>query len=192
MARKQQKDPKVKIIDAALSLAAERGWDRVTLADIAVAAKLSLAALHEHFEDKNDILAGLGRVIDRRVLEAIGTLDDSVSPRDRLFEILMERFDVLSEYRTGLVPILNSFQCDPKQFVINLPHLCKSMNWMLELAGLNTNGIAGSLRLVGMTGLYIRSLQVWLKDESPDMGKTMAALDRDLGRIESLAKSIGL
>lgn len=193
MAKRQQKDTKVKIIEAALNLAAERGWAHVTLADIATRAnKLSLAALHEHFEDKADILAGFSRMVDNRVLVGLGEADPAASPRDRLFDILMERFDILNEYRPGLVSVLDSFKSDPKQLVIGLPHVCKSMSWMLEAAGMDTLGLRGAARLAGLSGIYIKNLRVWAGDESADLAKTMAALDKDLGRAEGLANSIGL
>jgi ubiquinone biosynthesis protein COQ9 len=192
MAKRQQKDPKVKIIETALELAVEKGWANVSLADIAKACKLSLAALRGHFDDKSDIIAGLERIIDKKVLETIGEPDVESSPRDRLFDILMERFDVLNEYRPGLVSVLESFKSDPKQLVIGMPHLCKSMSWMLEAAGMDTLGVYGALRLTGLSAIYIKTLRVWVGDESPDLGKTMAALDKDLGRAETLANSIGL
>ena len=192
MAKRQQKDPKVKIIETALNLAAKKGWAYITLADIAKASKLSLAALHEHFEDKSDILAGFSRMVDGRVLAGLGEGDSAASPRDRLFDILMERFEVLNEYRSGLVSVLDSFKSDPKQFVIGLPHVCKSMSWMLEAAGMDTLGLRGAARLAGLSGIYIKNLRVWAGDVSPDLGKTMAALDKDLSRAESLANSIGL
>jgi AcrR family transcriptional regulator len=192
MAKRQQKDTKVKIIEAALDLAAQKGWANVSLADIARGNKLSLADLHEHFGDKADILAGFSRMVDARVLEGLGEIDSEALPRDRLFDILMERFDILNEYRPGLVSVLDSFKLDPKQFIIGLPHLCKSMSWMLEAAGMDTLGLRGAARLAGLSGLYIKNLRVWAGDESPDMGKTMAALDKDLRRAESLANSFGL
>ena len=64
-------DIKAAVIAAALTQAEQLGWAHVTLKDIAEGAKVSLADLHDHFEDKFDILAGiertedLGRTIDR-------------------------------------------------------------------------------------------------------------------------------
>lgn len=183
---------KTAIIHSALQQAAELGWVHVTLKDIADGAKVSLADMHDHFEDKFDILAGLGRMIDRKTLEGLSKSVHEESERDRLFDILMDRFEALNEHRAGIVSIVKSFKMDPKQAIISLPHLCRSMCWMLESAGISTFGIKGALKVAGLSGLYLKTLRVWADDESPDLSKTMAALDNDLGRIEGWAGSLGL
>jgi AcrR family transcriptional regulator len=191
MSQKQQKNIKEKIVEAALKLAAEKGWDKTSLADIAKAAKISLPKLHEEFDDKADILNALGRMIDKKVLERVGKTDPDTPPKERLFDVLMERYDVLQEYRTGIVAILDSFLPDPKQGFTSLPHLCRSMTWMLEATGFETAGIPGALRVAGLTGIHIKSLWVWKGDDSEDLSKTMAALDKDLNRAEQLANMLG-
>lgn len=190
--KSEKQDVRPKIIESALALAAERGWDIVTLRDIAGHCGISLAEMFSHFEDKDDILVAFGKMMDRRVLEGAGKVDDEASARDRLFDILMDRYDILNEYRVGLVAVLESFKCDPKQAVISMPHLCKSMNWMLEAAGVKTNGIRGAVKVAGLTGVYLKVLSVWAEDESPDLSKTMAALDKALGRAEKIATNFGL
>lgn len=182
---------KVVVVEAALKLAVDLGWGRVTLQDVAEETGYSLGQLFEEFDDKTDILVALGRMIDRRVLDGISP-DPSLSARDQLFDIMMDRFDVLNDFREGLTAILDSFRYDPKQAVISMPHLCRSMTWMLEAAGIETGGIKGAIKVTGLTGLYLKVLRAWKSDESPDLSKTMAALDKDLGRVESLAHTIGL
>lgn len=176
-------------INAALTLTAERGWDNIGLSDIAEAGSLSLSDLYEYFDDKGDILSAYGRMVDRKVLEAVNNEDETATPRDRLFEIMMERFDVLNENREAVISILKSFCFDPKQAVISLPHLGKSMSWMLEAAGEDTGGIRGAVKVAGLTGIYLNVLRTWKEDDSPDMSKTMAALDRNLNRAEQVANS---
>lgn len=193
MTSKKTKSPdKQKIVEIALDLAVQMGWENIGLRDIAEAAEMSLAELHEQFEDKGDILTTLGRVIDRRVLENVAEPDPSISTRDMLFDIMMERFDVLNDYRAGLVAILSSFKLDPKQAIISMPHLCRSMTWMLEAAGIETTGIRGAIKVTGITGVYINVLRTWKEDESPDMAKTMAALDKNLERAEQVVNMFGL
>ncbi|MCB9991058.1 MAG: TetR family transcriptional regulator [Rhodospirillales bacterium] len=192
MAKSTRKPVKEKALKAALELAASQGWASTSLADIAAHAKIPMTDLHDVFEDRFDILAAYGRMLDRRVLEAAGEPDPSLSPRDRLFDLLMERFDALNDDRDGVLSILNSLWCDPKQAVINLPHLGRSMSWMLEAAGIETSGIRGAIKIAGLTALYLKTLKTWSTDDSPDMGKTMAALDQSLGRAEQWAGSFGI
>jgi AcrR family transcriptional regulator len=187
MTAKAKMNNREKIVETALKLAAKQGWDKTSLADIAKASKISLAALHDQFEDKADIVAALGRMIDKKVLENVGKADPDVPEKERLFDVLMERYDILNEYRTGIVAILDSFIPDPKQAVISLPHVCRSMSWMLEAAGLETGGIPGAVRVAGLTVVHLKTLWVWKGDESEDLSKTMASLDKDLNRAEQLA-----
>ena len=179
------------IVLKALEQAEQMGWENVTLSDVAVAAGISLAELFDLVEDKTDILALFGRMVDRRVLETTREPDPSVSERDQLFDIMMERYEILNDYRAGLVSILESFRFDPKQALICAPHLCRSMSWMLEAAGLDTRGARGALKVAGLTGVYLKTLRVWRDDESADLAKVMAALDKDLGRAEQFASTLG-
>jgi len=195
MAKKAAKDTtkntREKCVGYALALAAEKGWAEMSLRDVADKAGLSLAELHQHFEDKSDILIALGRMIDRKVLENIGKGEEDASPRDRLFDVLMERYEVINHYRGGVVAILESFLPDPKQAVIGLPHLARSMSWMLEAADIDTGGIRGAVKVAGLTGVYLKVLKTWKDDESKDLSRTMAALDKALGRAEQFAGLCG-
>lgn len=185
-------DLKQKIIDSSLALAVEQGWDYTTLRDVAEHAGISMADLYAQLEDKNDILVLIGRMIDRRTLEQASTEEEGLSsPRDRLFDLLMDRYDILNEYREGLCAILESFKYDPKQIIISMPHLCRSMSWMLEAAGIETSGVTGAVKVTGITGVYLKVLKVWIEDESEDLSKTMAALDKALERAERAANTFG-
>lgn len=186
-----EKDVKAQIVDAAFALAGEEGWEYVTLRAVAQRAGLSMAALFAAVEDKTDILAAFGRMIDRAVLENASGFDAEESPRERLFDLLMDRYEALNEYRAGLRSVLDSFLCDPKQALISLPHLCRSMTWILETAGIETGGIKGAVKVAGLTGLYLKVLRVWKDDETADLSKTMAALDKALGRAERAAEGFG-
>ena len=195
-ARTVQKIPqlplKERAVNGALDLASRMGWDMITMADIADKAHASLAELSEVFDDKTDVLVAYGRQIDKKVLESFAAPDPSMSERDRLFDILMERFDVLNDHRDAVVSILKSFALDPKQAVISLPHLGRSMAWMLEAAGMDTSGIKGAVRVAGLTIVYLNAVRHWMSDDSADLSKTMAALDRSLNRAEQCANTFML
>ena len=181
---------KERAVSAALELSAQMGWDMVTMADIADKSGASLAALSEVFDGKEDILIAYGRKVDRQVLERFGAPDPSMSERDRLFDILMERFDVVNKDRDAVISILKSFAPDPKQAIISLPHLSRSMTWMMEAAGIPTTGLKGAFSVLGISIVYLNVLRVWMKDETTDLSETMAALDKSLIRAEQVANSL--
>lgn len=184
---------KTKVVEAALVLSEEKGWHEFGFLDLSQKLDCPLADLYLEFSDKMDVLYELGRMIDRKVLEgfSVDDIDDSVSSKDRLFEILMERFDVLNEYRGGFISIITSFKYDPKQALISVPHLGKSMAWMLEVAGISTHGIRGAVKVLGLSGVYVHALRAWMDDETFDMSKTMAALDVGLSKAEVFVEKFG-
>jgi hypothetical protein len=58
------------------------------------------------------------------------------------------------------------------------------MRWMLEAAGIPTDGIAGVIAVKLTAAAYVAAFRAWLRDDSPDLAPTMAALDRRLRGIE--------
>lgn len=183
---------KDKIVDVALDLAATMSWDSVGFIDIAGAADLELAQVFECFDDKGEILQAYEKRIQRTVEEAVGVMGASESCRDRLFDVLMERFETLNTNRAGLLSVLRSFEADPKQAVIAMPYLGQAMTRILELSGIETTGVRGALRVAGLGGVYLKVLHVWRQDESADLSRVMAALDKDLGCAEAVMNFISL
>jgi ubiquinone biosynthesis protein COQ9 len=178
--------PKGRILAAALECAAARSWDTVTLLDIAEAAKLPLAELRNEIGSKTDILAGLMRAVDDEVLKRAPKRTEGQSTRDALFDIVMTRFDVLAPYKKALQSINAS---GPADLALARPVLA-SMQWMLEAAGINTEGAGGGLRVTGLAAVYASVFRTWLEDEDAGHARTMAALDRRLRRGESAIRNV--
>ena len=187
MAKKKPDIPD-QVIDAALSLAAERGWRDLSLADIAEAAKLPLSKVHPVFASKVAILRGFMRRIDAAVLAGEEPDAGEGGARDRLFEVLMRRFDALKPHREALGNIVFDQARDPVAAFCGLCRLERSMATMLEAARLSSGGLRGLIRTRALSLAYLAALRVFLSDDSPDLAATMAALDRNLGRLDRLAR----
>lgn len=171
-----------RIVEAALDLAGRHGWRRTTLSDIARAAGLSLADLHGQLRSRGAILAACVRHFDRIAL-AGPALDKNEKPKDRLFDLLMRRFEALKPHRKAVRSMAWDSLGDPAA-LLALKRLLASMGWMLEAAGVPTAGVAGLAKRRVLFLAYGSVLVVFLRDDSPDLGKTMAALDRRLSLIE--------
>ena len=178
-------------IEAALTLAAEKGWRDLALADIAEAAGLSIGQLYAIYPSKTDILAAYSRNIDAAVLAETETPGEEESAKDRLFDLLMRRFDKLDAHKAGLVRIAEDTGRDPLALVCSLANLDRSMAAMLEAAGISTTGLRGVVRIKGLAAVYLAGMRAWFRDDSADKAKTMAALDKALGRAERMASGFG-
>ena len=173
------------VIDTALNLAAEKGWRDLALADIAQAAGMSLAELYGLHPSKQAILDAYRRGIDREVLAETELPEGSA--KDRLFDVLMRRFDKLEPHKAGLVRIGEDSARDPLAVLCGLGRLEHSMAAMLEAAGISAGGLRGIVRTKGLSAVYLSALRAWFKDDTEDKSKTMVALDKALGRAERLA-----
>ena len=180
-----------RIIDAALEAAAEKGWIATSFAEIATRAGVSLADLYAVFPSKVALINGFIERIDREVLAGVEP-DAGESARDRLFDVLMRCFDALAPHRAGVAAIARGIPADPFAAVCVLPRLLRSLAWALEAAGLSSAGAAGAMRVKGLALVYANAFRVWLRDDTADMAKTMAALDAGLRRAESMAVFCGL
>lgn len=171
-------DAQARVVAAALKLASSKGWRRVSLAEIASEARLSLAQLHALYRGKPMILAACVRHFDQAALAGPepGPKD---KPRDLLFDVLMRRFDALQPYRPAVAAMLRDSIGDPAA-LLGFKRLLVSMGWMLEAAGVSSAGLAGKARRKILALVYLSVLLVFLNDKSEDLAKTMAALDRRL------------
>ena len=90
-----------KAVRAALDLAKNKGWGEVSLSDIAAAANLGLADLRREFTCKSDILRAFQAEVDAEVLAKARVAGEAQSPRDRLFDAIMTRFEAMQPYKAG-------------------------------------------------------------------------------------------
>jgi AcrR family transcriptional regulator len=177
---KKKPDIRKKLVTAALGLAASHAWERLTLEQIAKAAKVSATETKKLFPNVNDVLVALVARVDDEVATAIRRPLSKGTARDRLFEVMMARFDILQKHRSAFLKIIAAIKRDPSLARILLPAQTQAMQKMLTLAGLKQDGVKQLMATTGLMVIYGASLHGWERDESKDMARTMAALDRYL------------
>lgn len=187
MAKKAQTDIEKEIVEAAMAAFAAEGYAGARLTHIAEAAGTDLGVLRARVSDKAGIVALMLRRIDGDVLGEDPGFGPDESVRDRLFDLLMRRFDALNPYRPGLEACAKAFRADPGLALRLAPAACGGLGWYLEAAGTGADGPMGALRLKGLSAVWLRCLTAWFDDEGPDLPKTMAALDKALSQAERAA-----
>jgi AcrR family transcriptional regulator len=179
-----------KAVRAALDLAKERRWGEISLADIAQAAGLDLADLRREFSCKSDIVRAFQREVDAEVLAKVRPAGEGQTPRDRLFDIVMTRFEAMQPYKPALKRISSYLCCRPGESAALACSSLASQYWMLAGAGAKLDGPGGAMRVAGLTSVYAKVFQIWLDDASPSLDKTMAALDKRLARGERMLSAV--
>lgn len=175
-----------RVLDAALDLAGQMPWRDVTMERVADESGAKLARVYELYPTKAAFIAAFIRRVDRAVLDAHDFEDASEPPRERLLDVLMRRFEALSPYRNAVASITRDIGCDPASLVRSLPAFANAMAWSLEAAGIGASGPLGLVRVKGLSVIYLSAARTWLKDDTQDLSRTMAQLDRNLSRAESL------
>lgn len=185
MARKT--DPTDKIVDATLALIAERGWRAAQPEAIAERAGVDLATVYKLTGGRFGVLEALVRRVDLAMLEGASPNDPHETPHDMLFDALMRRFDALASYKPAILVLSRDWRAQPMLALAQAPAVLRSMRWALAAAGIPADGIGGAVLVRGLALAYAGTMRVWLTDDSPDLGRTMATLDRSLRRLERLS-----
>jgi ubiquinone biosynthesis protein COQ9 len=184
-------DPESRLVAALWQVVAEHGWHGLTMRRIAAASGLPVAELRRRCPSPLDLLRLHGQLMDQAVLE--GTIEgQGGQARDRIFDVLMRRIDAMQPHRAGILRLLEELRRDPLLALLLLAELPRSMAWMLEAAEVDTAGPAGMLRVKGLAGVWLMTLRAWMRDETVDLGPSMAALDRALDRAEQVARTLRL
>lgn len=173
-----------RIVDASLALASENGWRRITMAEIATSAEVSLSQVYAETQTKTDILVALSRRLDLAVAEAMDGPQEEAA-RERIFDAVMARFDALSPLKTGAAAVWRDMRRDPKSAALLLAPYLRSVAWTLEAADVSVDGVKGVRRVKTLAWILQRSFLVWLDDDA-GQAKTMADLDRRLRRAENV------
>ncbi len=170
------------VVDAFLSLLAERPFEEIGFGDIAGRAGISLADLRVRFGSTLAILAAHLKEIDREVLSGIDADMAEEPARERLFDVLMRRLEALTPYKAAARSLTRSFPTNPGLALAFNAMAVRSQQWMLTAADIPASGPRGSVRAQGLAMLFSSVVRTWLHDDDPGLARTMSALDRALAR----------
>ena len=179
--------PRERILEAFMALLAEQPIERIGLNEIAERAGVTLADLRGEFGSPLAVLAAHVKELDRKVLAEIDADMEEESPRERLFDVLMRRLELLSPHREAVRSLLRSTRRDPPLALALNSMAVRSQQWMLTAAGIGAAGPKGMVRAQGLALLFANVLRTWVDDDDAGLARTLAALDRELARGQRFA-----
>jgi AcrR family transcriptional regulator len=149
-----------RVLDTAVRLFAEKGYERTTMRDLSKAAGLGLGALYYYFSSKEQLVQAFYEDLNERVLTGW-------SPEDGLAALLHRKLDLLQPYRP-LLRVLLKEAVDPQSPLCPLhPETRTTRDLSLEAF----EGLApGNGPLLWLAHLLL--LAFWLHDGSGEQQAT--------------------
>jgi AcrR family transcriptional regulator len=177
------------VVEAALAIAAEAGWEQVRLHAIAARTGRSLPEIGRHFRDV-DAIANAWFAQARQALLAVTAEELAGLPADERLALAFGRWlDHLAAHRAVARQIL--------RYKLHPPHLHHWVPLVFDLSRLvhdllDAARVAGAGRLrqaqeVGLTLIVLASVRDWLRDGSPGQERSKRRLARRLACAGRLA-----
>ncbi len=179
------------IVDAAVALADEQGWEAVRLYQIAQRLDVPLAALQDHFREKEEIADAWFDRADRALLAAGEEPALQAMPsRERLEHLLMTWYQAHAAHR-GAVRGMIAGKLEPGHLHVQLPavlRISRTVQWLREAAERENTGLHRGLEETVLTGIFVTGFTTWLRDHSPGATRTRARVAGLLAAAERAAR----
>ncbi len=180
-------DERPDLLEAAFALIASAGWAGWSPRALAAATGCELVEIYQAFPTPAALARRLGERLDRAMLAIPPDELEGLSHRERLFELLMRRFDAMAPFKPGLRRLTGEARGEPELLLASLCTLDRMAGWLIELAALPYRGLEARLARRVLMLAYARLFAVWLADDTPDLATTMAELDKRLDQLERAA-----
>ena len=181
---------KIILIDTTLSLAGELGWPSVTLQLVGKTANVPLSEVSAIFSSKWDILEAFRERTDLLLTAGKSANLSGQSAKDRLFDILMARIEIIEPWKAGIGSIARHAVAQPITGIRLFTSLNKSMECTIEHVNAKIQGPGKLIQSRGLTLIYLLVLRRWIGDHSSDLGPTMAELNERLISADQLLSRI--
>ena len=167
------------------------GWEEFSLEKLSTKENIPIEDLKVFFKCKYSIVDKFSRMVDKNIESKLKIEDfkDS-SKKDILFELIMMRFDEMEEFKGSLTKILDASKNKPLLISIITKNVMNTMDFFLELSDSYNNYAFDVLKKNFLFLIYSITFKTWLSDNTEELSKTMAELDRLLSTAENFQQKV--
>lgn len=175
-----------RILDAAIALAEEIGWDRMRLRLVAERLSMPLDALLREFRDLDDVADAWFA----RGLRAMLTRPESgfaeLPPAQRAQIVMLRWFQAMAPHRRVTVAMLREklYPTHVHHWAPMIFNLSRLIQWVRDAAMLDQGGRRRQREEVALTLLFLRTLWAFAGDRDGDLPRTRASLTHGLAWLE--------
>lgn len=168
------------------------GWNWDGLLEATTKANYPTDTAIAVFPDKlNSVAAHFSDWADRNMLDhLIGIDNDDLKIRTRIKTASMARFKFLQPYKESVRASL-SYQCTPSRKINASQYVWKTADCIWQWAGDTAKDYNHYTKRTLLSGIIASTTLVWLNDDSKNLQKTSAFLDRRIENVMLFGKFKG-
>lgn len=181
-----------RIVDEAVRLGEIHGWSQVQLSDIAEHLNIPLKDILTHYRDTNDIANAFFAQATEAMVSKPNRRFDVLPPHEKIEVLMLAWFNHLAPHRQLSVEMLQAklWVFHPHHWVPMVFDLSRLIQLMRDVAGFKAGGRRKQIEEIGMTSLFLATLAVWSRDETPKLEKTRQFLARRLEQADQAMTSL--
>lgn len=180
-------DARQRLVAAALHLFAERGYDSVTVAEIAERSGLTKSTFFRYFPDKRDVLAAGEELLSRLLTEGIAAAPADATPLTAVRAGLERAAGAMTPFNREIGPVLHDAIAASAELqqrnALKQAGLSRAMTEALAERGIDETAAAVAAELGGLA--FKAAYAAWIV---PGNDSDLASLTRDaLARLAATA-----
>ena len=168
-----------RIVNTALELAEDQGWEKVRLYRVAERMEMPLEGLLAHIREKEDLVdAWLDRA-DHAMLQAADSAMVAAMPTvERLEYLVLVWLRTLAPHRRVTAQMIRG-KLEAGHIHVQIPavlRISRTVQWLREAGHRDAPGFYRGLEETVLTTIFVSTFVHWLRDESPDQERTRRRL----------------
>ncbi|GAB4008989.1 TetR family transcriptional regulator [Nocardioides ultimimeridianus] len=156
-----------RLVDAALDLYAERGFDRTTVAEIAERAGVTERTFFRYFTDKREVLFAGGHQLEVRMTERIAAAEPGSSPLDVATEGLAAAVEAIDrDFALRRHAVVSAHPALQERELLKLDALSRAAAEALQARGIGV--LPAALAGESAVAVFKIAFAQWIGDDVPD------------------------
>lgn len=174
------------ILQTLFALTLDKGWKGASLEDVSIALSIPLSDLTVILPRKEQAFPLLADLIETELFEQLSLENIASYPeKERVMEVLLTKIELLTPFKLFFAYLRTNLLA---QTEMSLPFALAemaSLDRILDHYDFKGASLIHEMKRKGLFGIYLLTLDTWLQDDTPDLGPTLAKLDKLLTKGET-------
>ena len=173
------------MLEAAMALSRESGWEALRLRQVAARLGVPLAVFRRTYRDQDALADAWFRRVEVAMLGPYPDGFADLPPAERATQAMERWFVVASTERRTTLDMLKTklYPSHLHHWVPLVFNLSRLIQWLREAARLDAGGRQRQIEEIGLTALFLAALFVWRGDASVDAARTRHVIRSGAARL---------